>query len=112
MLLISNVSTSVLIIQLLQRYNYGFQLICYIVAIGNGSVDSNTTLPGLSVPTDVEHGRAAIQAVIFEIAGPINTPLIETWWWSVNISDTTSEELVYSSYAGENSRVCQIPMEG
>ncbi|KAI2628723.1 hypothetical protein GGR54DRAFT_360365 [Hypoxylon sp. NC1633] len=77
--------------------------------VGDGSVSNNMTLTGFSVPADYLPGPAAIQAVIFEIAGPLNSPLIETWWWSVNITNATSENLVWSNYAGDNSRICQIP---
>ncbi|KAI1380438.1 hypothetical protein F4677DRAFT_441753 [Hypoxylon crocopeplum] len=80
--------------------------------VGDGSVSNNTTIGGLSVPADYPYyGRAAIQAVIFEIAGPLNSPIIETWWWSVNITNTTSETLVWASYADDNARICQIPFQ-
>ncbi|KAF3061576.1 hypothetical protein GL218_03032 [Daldinia childiae] len=81
-------------------------------AVGDGSVSGNTSIAGFVVPADYKLGPAAIQAVIFEIAGPLNSPIIETWWWSVNITDTsTSESLVWSNYADDNSRICQIPFQ-
>ncbi|XXG95471.1 hypothetical protein Hte_001735 [Hypoxylon texense] len=79
--------------------------------IGDGKVSGNTTMPGFSVPENYELGPAAIQAAVLQFAGPLNSPSVETWWWNVNIGDATSEELVWSSYADDTSRVCQIPFE-
>ncbi|KAI1766921.1 hypothetical protein GGR53DRAFT_463871 [Hypoxylon sp. FL1150] len=79
--------------------------------VGDGQVSGNTTMPGFKVPEDYELGPAAIQAAVLQFAGPLNSPIIETWWWNVNISDATSEELSWSTYADDNSRVCQIPFE-
>lgn len=68
-------------------------------------------MTGFKIPEDYALGPAAIQAAVLQFAGPLNSPIIETWWWNVNISDTTSEDLSWSTYASDNSRVCQIPFE-
>ncbi|KAI5923464.1 hypothetical protein F4810DRAFT_710546 [Camillea tinctor] len=78
--------------------------------VGNGTSSENSTIPGLRVPEDFAPGPAAIQAVVLGVAGPLNTPLLETWWWGVNITNATSERRNWASYEDDNSRVCQIPL--
>ncbi|KAI1777497.1 hypothetical protein F4818DRAFT_439851 [Hypoxylon cercidicola] len=80
--------------------------------VGDGQASGNTTVGGFRVPAGYEPGPAAIQAAVLQFAGPLNSPIIETWWWNVEIGGATSAgDLVWSSYADDNSRVCQIPFE-
>lgn len=62
----------------------------------------------MTVPDKFPLGPAAIQAVILSVQGPVNSPTIETWFWNVTISDSTSDQLVLATYADTNSRYCQI----
>ncbi|KAI0113143.1 hypothetical protein F4814DRAFT_449592 [Daldinia grandis] len=79
-------------------------------AVGDGSASGNTSIGGFVVPAGYKPGPAAIQAVIFEIAGPLDSPIIKAWRWSVSITNTTGtgQSLVWSNYADDGSRICQI----
>ncbi|KAG8163427.1 hypothetical protein KVR01_006724 [Diaporthe batatas] len=76
--------------------------------LGDGRGQNVTTLTGMTVPDKFPLGPAAIQAVILSVQGPVNSPTIETWFWNVTISDSTSDQLVSATYADTNSRYCQI----
>ncbi|KAG6361197.1 hypothetical protein INS49_009421 [Diaporthe citri] len=76
--------------------------------LGDGRGQNITTLGSITLPDTFVHGPAAIQAVVLSVQGPVNTPTIETWWWNVTISDSTSDQLVQATYYDDNSRYCQI----
>ncbi|POS75709.1 hypothetical protein DHEL01_v205905 [Diaporthe helianthi] len=76
--------------------------------LGDGRGQNVTTLAGMTVPDKFALGPAAVQAVILSVQGPVNSPTIETWFWNVTISDSTSDQLVYATYADTSSRYCQI----
>jgi hypothetical protein len=76
--------------------------------LGDGRGQNVTTLAALTLPDNFQLGPAAIQAVVLSVQGPVNTPMIETWWWNVTISDSTSDKLVHATYYDQDSRYCQI----
>ncbi|CAI0650694.1 unnamed protein product [Colletotrichum noveboracense] len=70
----------------------------------------NDTIPNISIPESLNlaPGEYGIQAVILEWAGAANTPSLETWFWNVTIGDVTSEERVWQSALGVNSKRCNL----
>lgn len=70
----------------------------------------NDTIPNISIPESLNlaPGDYSIQAVILEWAGAANNPSLETWFWNVTIGDVTSEERVWQSAHGVNSKRCNL----